>query len=106
MERHRRIDVLPDREAAPSARSPETVLAPRRPENLVADGIGGGLVRCSVFRLDGRPMSWRIDYLLGGTLYLGFCAIDEGQGRHSPAICTPTRASSGTWRRGASSTTS
>ena len=60
------------------------MLAPRLLENLVAEGIGGGLVRCSVFRLDGRPMSWRIDYLLGGTLYLGFCAIDEGQGRHSP----------------------
>ena len=75
---------LPDLEAAQSARYPETVLAPRLLENLVAEGIGGGLVRCSVFRLDGRPMSWRIDYLLGGTLYLGFCAIDEGQGRHSP----------------------
>jgi CelD/BcsL family acetyltransferase involved in cellulose biosynthesis len=75
---------LPDLEAAQSARYPETVLAPRLLASLVTEGIGSGLVRCSVFRLDGRAMSWRIDYLLGGTLHLGFCAIDEAQGRHSP----------------------
>ena len=83
-ERDEILGWLPDLEAAQSARYAETVLAPGLLENLVTEGIGNGLVRCSVFRLDGRPISWRIDYLLGGTLYLGFCAIDAEQGRHSP----------------------
>jgi CelD/BcsL family acetyltransferase involved in cellulose biosynthesis len=83
-EREAVLGWLPDLEAAQSARYPETVLAPGLLENIVTEGMRGGLVRCSVFRLDGRPISWRVDYLLSGTLYLGFCAIDGKHGRHSP----------------------
>lgn len=75
---------LPDLEAAQLARYPESAVAPGLLAHLVAEGIGGGLVRPSVLRVDGRGASWRIDYLLGDTLYLGFCAIDMEFHRHSP----------------------
>ena len=75
---------LPDLEAAQAARYPETVLAPSLLTNLVGHGIDSGLVGCSVLRIDGEAASWRIDYRLGDTLYLGFCAIDLRHGQHSP----------------------
>lgn len=77
---------LPDLEAAQSARYPETVLAAGLLENLASEGMPVGLVRASVLRFDKRPVSWRIDYRLNGTLYLGFCAIDGEAGRHSPGM--------------------
>ena len=52
--------------------------------SLVTEGFDSGLVRCSVLRIDGAAASWRIDYLLGGTLYLAVCSFDEALSKHSP----------------------
>ena len=75
---------LPDLEAGRLARYPGSVVPPDYMRNLISAGFESGLVRCSVFRIDDRPASWRIDYLLNGTLYLCECSFDESFARHSP----------------------
>ena len=75
---------LPDLEAGRLARYPESVLPPGYLRSIVSHGFESGLVRCSVFRIDGKAVSWRIDYRLGGTLYLAECSFDETYSKHSP----------------------
>ena len=75
---------LPDLEAGRLARYPESVLPPGYLRSIVSHGFESGLVRCSVFRIDGKAVSWRIDYRLGETLYLAECSFDETYSKHSP----------------------
>jgi CelD/BcsL family acetyltransferase involved in cellulose biosynthesis len=83
-EREAALAWLPTLAAGQRARYPGSELPQGFFENVVKAGYDSGLVRCSVLRIDGRPASWRIDYQLGGTLYLAACSFDEALAKHSP----------------------
>jgi CelD/BcsL family acetyltransferase involved in cellulose biosynthesis len=83
-ERDAALTWLPKLAAGQRARYPGSELPQGFFENVVKSGYDSGLVRCSVLRIDGQPASWRIDYLLGGALYLAACSFDEALARHSP----------------------
>jgi hypothetical protein len=83
-ERDATLAMLPILAAGQRTRYPGSELPVGFFESVVKSGYDSGVVFGSVLMIDGQPASWRIDYRLGGTLYLATCTFDETFARHSP----------------------
>ncbi len=83
---------LPDLEAERDLRYPESSLPEGYLHNLVAGGIGSGVVHCSSLSLDGRAISWHVGFDLNGTFYWYVPAFRSEHGALSPGTLHLCRA--------------
>ena len=77
---------LPDLVEATAARYPDTEVPAAFMRALVHRCLDSGVVHGSVVRLEGQPISWRLSYVLDGTLYCGMRCFDPRFERLSPGL--------------------